>query len=560
VRSSEVLIGQTHLTPADWPFQTVSADRPLTIAVAATGSGSAPAFVATVKLDGKEHSICLVGPDTLPSNVEDLQLTTYRAALPAAWVRPGIEVEVQVGEVTAGFTVDVKAANALTLYLVDAALFGEGTNAETSDAQLRELLARLPVSYLDVGKNPFGVWSPRRLLIDPRDDGKTPNGAETSHDAIVVSENPHCTSADQTAGTCTPHSGYGTMAGVLSALDTFREANGVGSASTWYADLTMELGGGLAGGQRGVGDDTNLVMNHELGHAWGFPHWDGQHTDYPYEGVKSERGGFGDRWALDQVRGLLLSPLCKGAERQSPMQRSGDSCLPAGSWFDPYADYEAARLLRMNLGAVAQRKGMVTYAGGTVVGMTREYTLPEESGRLQMHWNPQASGFTFRKYDEASNLLVDFAQTQGSRISQAEVEVTMFSGAVIVGGDSFVEPPLHYVGNVLEKLDPADGADYQTLWNNRMSDFYWARDLHLRFTLDDGTTFHRLYGAESELRKAFDRARFAFNLPKAIGDKVVTLEVLSRPLGQYAESSRLTAADSAENYFAKATVLATWRK
>jgi hypothetical protein len=48
VKTHEVLIGQTHLTPKAWPLQTVSANRPLTIAIAVSGSGSAPSFEASV--------------------------------------------------------------------------------------------------------------------------------------------------------------------------------------------------------------------------------------------------------------------------------------------------------------------------------------------------------------------------------------------------------------------------------------------------------------------------------------------------------------------------------
>ncbi|HSC88424.1 MAG TPA: M66 family metalloprotease, partial [Polyangiaceae bacterium] len=404
-----------------------------------------------------------------------------------------------------------------------------------------------------------GPWRPTHLLIGPRSDGKTPNGADTSHPAIVVDENPHCSSADQTAGTCAVHSGYGTMSGVLSTLDTFREANGVSRSSTWYADLATKLGGGLAGGQRGTGDDTDLTMNHELGHAWGFPHWDTAHTDYPYEGVQRNRGGFGDRWALDQNTGLLLSPQCNGLERQSPMQRAG-SCVPDGSWFDPYSDYESARLLRMTLGAAEPVSGIVAYAGGTAGGATRAFVLPGEGGRLLQVWSAEGPGFGFHEYDEMTNAFVAYEATEWNRISASEVPVTMFSGAVIRGGDAFFEEPTEYVGNVLEKLDPTDAGDYAVLWDRRSSEFYWAKDLHLRFTSEDGTVFYRIYGGEAVLRADGDHARFAFNLPRELGDRIVKCEVLTRPLGHYAAESRLDESVTPDNFYSQAVVLATWER
>jgi hypothetical protein len=349
------------------------------------------------------------------------------------------------------------------------------------------------------------------------------------------------------------------MSAVLSTLDTFREANGVADSSTWYADLAVALGGGLAGGQRGTGDDTALTMNHELGHAWGFPHWAASHTEYPYEGVQRESGGFGDRWAVDQVTNLLLSPSCNSKERQSPMQRVG-SCVPKGSWFDPYSDYEAARLLRMTLGASAEVTGTVAYAGGVLDAVTRSFRLPKEGGRLRMVWNPSGPGMTVESYDETAKSFVPHTDAAWNRVAASEAPVVMFAGGVIVGGQSFFEPPVEYVGNVLSALDPASPEDYAYLYAHRSSDFYWARDLVLRFTLDDGSVFSRLYGGEAELRVDGDYARFAMNLPAALGKRVVKLEVVARPLGHYTTESRLTASDSAVSYFANARVLATWSR
>lgn len=559
VASSEVLFGQTHLTPVGWPFQTVSADRPLTVAVAASGSGAAPAMIATALLDGQELAICLEGPAQLPASTQDLEASTYRGSLPAAWVKPGLSVRVGIGQASETFAISVKPASWLTLYVVDARLFGEGTNEPGSEARWLEFLARLPVSYLDVGDSPFGAWRPAHLLIEARDDGYTPSGASASHPQMFIDQNPHCSSEDESAGSCTQHSGFGTMSAVLSTLDTFREANGVRETSTWYADLAVELGGGLAGGQRGTGDDLGLIMNHELGHAWGFPHWDGGDTEYPYEGVQRERGGFGDRWALDQMTGHLLSPSCDDLERQSPMQRAG-SCVPEGSWFDPYSDYEAARLLRMTLGSESDVTGTVPYAGGMAGGATRAFTLPEESGRPLMRWNEAGPGFELLRYDEATNAFALHAPEEWNRVVEAEVPVVMFSGAVIRGGEAFVEAPISYVGNVLGALDPSVAADYATLYEERSGAFYWAHDLSLRFTLADGTSFYRLYGGEAVLRADGDSVRFAYNLPAAQGEAVVKLELVARPLGQFDQASRLDESDSAQNYFEAATVLGTWQK
>jgi hypothetical protein len=214
----------------------------------------------------------------------------------------------------------------------------------------------------------------------------------------------------------------------------------------------------------------------------------------------------------------------------------------------------------MGLGASEERIGEVAYSGGVAGGATRPFRLPPEGGRAAMVWSDDGPGFSFRRYDEATNVFVDFTPDAWNRIAEAEVPVVMFSGALIVDGESFFEEPIAYVGNVLGGLDPSDPDDYATIWEHRSSDFYWARDLDFRFELDDGTIFYRLYGREAVLRASGDAARFAINLPAEIGERVVRLDVIARLLGHYSDESRLTDADSAASYFDEGRVVATWQR
>ena len=558
--STTVLVGQTHLVPSDSPLLAASASRALSVGVRAIGSGAAPAGSVTARLEGRSLVLCLEGPASLAAESADLGANLYRTAVPSEWVKPGLALDVKFGAMARTLEPEIRAENGVTLYLLHAALFGDGTPDETPDSALREYLGRLPFSHLDVSVDPFGTWRPKHLLIGARDDGRTQQGDARAHGPIVVDENPHCSAADKTASECTLHSGFATMSGVLQTLDSFRGANGVNGSSTWYASLARNLGGGLAGGQRGTGDDTGMTMNHELGHAFGFPHWAASHTDYPYEGVQRENGGFGDSWAINLPSSQLLSPKCpNGLERQSPMQRAGN-CVPSGTRFDPHSDYESARLLRMNLGAAAELTGTVSYTGGTKGGGTRPFRLPKEGGRQAMVFDPSAPGFHFERYDEAKNAFSPENSTAWNRVVSAEVPVVMFSGGVIVDGPSFFEAPIEYVGNVLGSLDPSDAGDYAEVYRQRSSEFYWASDLSFRFTLDDGTSFYRLSAGGAELRVKDDYAIFAVNLPAALGARVKKLEVVSRPLGQYTESSRLTASVTAATYYQGARVLSTWER
>lgn len=547
--------GQTHLLPESSPFHAIAADRPLSIAVAVSGAGRAPAMTVTARLGADATTLCLVGPEALSAPTADLAIT-YRATLPARWVRPGLTLELDIAGQRRQLQPAVRPAVGMTLYIVDAQLFGEGPVAPDEPATWQEYLARLPVSYLDVGRDPFGVWRPSRLMIGARTDGRTPTGDTTSHGPIVVTGNPHCTTADRAAGTCTLHSGYGVMSGVLSTLDSFRAANGVRDSSSWYAALSVALGGGLGGGERATGDNLRLVMNHELGHGWGFPHWAAEHVDYPYEGVQRARGGVGDTWAVDQRDGSLFGPRCGTVERQSPMQRA-QSCMPAGMTLDPYSDYESARISRRLFGATEQT-GEVAYLGGNQSGPTRPYRLPAEDGRVSMAWSPTGPGFVGERFDQASGAWVADVDDGWAAVTASEVPVVMFYGAATITG-GFVEAPIEYVGNVLGALDPAVPADFDQLYARRSSDFYWAHDVAFRFTLDDGTVLHRLYAPSAKLRAGDPApAWFAVNLPADLGRRVTRCEVLSRPLGHYDPASRLTAADSAATYFASATVVATY--
>jgi len=345
VSNTGVYFGQTHLLDRNHAFQNISAGRPLSVAIAAVGNGPAPRIEAIgFQGDTELGSVCLQGPEALPAEASLEQ--SYRGTLPAAWVNPGLRIELSVGGQLEEIFPEVRPEAHITLVTMDALLFDEGEVDPSREAIMTEMAARTPTSALHVIHNPFGIWKPKQLLINSRGDGKSPTGEPIEHGPLLVDELPHCSEDDQVAATCSTHSGYGIMSAVLESLRAFASANGMGSGSTWYADLGVGIGGGLGGGQVGTGDNWGLVMNHEVGHAWGFPHWAAQHADYPYVGAVRDRGGFGPNFAVDQSTDELWSPFCEGVERQSPMQR-GNNCLLDGANLDPFTDYESARISRM---------------------------------------------------------------------------------------------------------------------------------------------------------------------------------------------------------------------
>jgi hypothetical protein len=248
------------------------------------------------------------------------------------------------------------------------------------------------------------------------------------------------------------------------------------------------------------------------------------------------------------------------------MQRSGATCVPQGAFFDYHSDYEAARFLQYLLGG-PERTGSVPYAGSSAA-----YRIPSSGGRYQAVWSSAGTGVTFRRYDAASNTLVDVTSGNDDKWGwttpeTSEVPVRLFYGAALLdvaGQGSFFNSPIDYYGNTVVALDLSTPEGFANVKARQSSWFYWAQDVHLRFTTQDGRVFYRVAPTDGKLRDAGDALWFAINLPLELARTVVKAEVLSRPLGQYTASSSLTSAANAglshQNYYASARVLAQWQR
>jgi len=179
---------------------------------------------------------------------------------------------------------------------------------------------------------------------------------------------------------------------------------------------------------------------------------------------------------------------------------------------------------------------------------------------------------SFARYDAATNGMLEVTSAQETKWGWAtpdasEVPVRLFYGAALLdvsGQASFFNAPIDYYGNTVVALDMSTSAGFAQVKARQSSWFYWAQDVHLRFTTEDGTVFYRVAPTGGKLRDAGDALWFAINLPLALGRTVVKAEVLSRPLGHYTASSSLTnSANSGlshQNYYASARVLAEWRR
>lgn len=556
--------GQTHLVDTDWPFQTVVEARPLTLAVGLTGNGAAPAVEISGSANGQDlGTVCATGPGqlsgSLPTEQEARLQALHTVTLPSAWVQKGLELTVNAGGATQTIAVPMRQHAPHLVYVLDAIMFGEGQeDGGFTDDHAVEYLARLPASELHLGREPFGRLELDRLYIGSRDDGKAPDGSGQAHGPIVVDEWPHCSDADKAAQSCAPHSGFGTMSGILNLITELRRANALHDSS-WYLRLGKGLGGGLGGGLRGTGDNFAKVMNHELGHGHGFPHWNTSHEIYPYDGERPSDaprgGGFGRTWVVDQYADALAGPLCDdGAERQSPMQRGG-GCGP--DRFDYHSDYEVQRILDQRLGRLEEEVGTVPYQGGE-----GSYTLQQRDGWV--HWNWVGDrGAELVKADPATDTMVPHPAESMKAFEPTEIEVPvrMFWGAYlhdVPGQESFFYAPVDYYGVVLRPVDPATAEGLDLVREVQRDWYYWNHDISMRFVLDDGTVLHRLLAGEHVAEGDRLAGYFAVNLPLEVGERVVRAEVLRRRFSGREESVRVDDTTQPGDFYADATVLATW--
>jgi hypothetical protein len=597
---SRIYFAQTHLLEPTHPFFVLTANRPVLLKADVIGSGTAPEVKVTATVGGTTiGSLCLAGPSPLPASVDPAvqsRLDSFTVTLPAAWIRPGLALSVQAGGATRTFsasTLKIGPEPVLTLLAPDVFLFGDTAATPKPMAWQQQYLATLMVSALDVSS--FVALTSANLPISPRSDGRDGFGNAMAQTAVMATRKPSCTTEEQAAGTCTLYGGYAVLNAVRGVLGAFRAANGMDTFTQIYGTLSnnQHVGGGLAGGGVGSGDDYGLTFNHEMGHSADMPHWgdswygrnDASATQrHPYAGEygtlpnNPTGGGFGDSWAYNLFVDRFMPPICAGTgkERQEPMQRSGSSCQGSNLVYDYFSDYSALSNFRFMVGAPAVYSGTIPYPRdplGNAAGAPFSY--PTKSG-LGVIVLPNWKKPLIKKWDSA---LSDYVPQDSPAVDanlmkhrypqQYNKRVATFWGAfsTTTPAVNMIGTPHRYIGYLKKTWNPSDPADFSDIKSWVSGDaFWWGADLVLRVNYTDGSQRQAVMkyaprGTDPLNGGSF--ATWAVNFPD---DKTVaSVTLYHRPMEvRYPGTNtpyninRTGDTTTAANYLDTATIVATW--
>lgn len=559
-----VQFAQTVLLETKHPFFYLSAERDTAIRVSVTGNGKAPEVRVTAKVDGKEvGSVCLGGPSTLAASVDDSVpslATSFVGNIPAAWVVPGLQLLVQAGgasQTISSSELKIGPAPVLSFVTMDWLLWGD-TQATPLPANFgKEYAARLPLTAINHSAFPLTV-SMNQLPIGPRGDGRSSNGTTIKSPALIADRTPACSASQATAGTCVQWSGFAVLSSVRLLTGTIQGANGLGSATHWYGALGLKsrVGGGLAGGNVGSGDDYGLTFNHEFGHAFDQPHWGDNlysraaanaDSIHPYSGQyvradgQANGGGFGNSWAFDPLQANpFLNPVCAltGKERQEPMQRNGDACVPAGETFDFASDYSAMFVARYFNGASQSYSGNVASPRDQTGNANPKFLFKTTGGRDNFKPGTNAKPSTFQRWDSTSARYVDKPQdtmtAQMNYPQQWDVPVYTLWGAFSNTNPEVttILAPLKYRGGLPRVVDPTNATDFAAIKANATL-FWWGADFVVRADFDDGTRTHALILQSARGTDPLSGDSFVYwgvNIPVKPNAKLVSVSLFNRPM------------------------------
>lgn len=597
---TRVYFAQTHLLEPTHPFFVLTANRPVLVKADVVGSGTSPQVKVTASVGNTTiGSLCLAGPSTLPASVDPAVQSrsgSFTVTLPAAWIRPGLALSVQAGGTTRDFlaaTLKIGAEPVLALLAPDAFLFGDTVPTPKAAGWQQQYLTTLMVSALQV--SPLVDFTSARMPISPRGDGRDGFGNAMAQTAVMATRKPSCTAAEQATGTCTLYGGYAVLNAVRGVLGAFRAANGMDAFAQIYGTLSanQHVGGGLAGGGVGSGDDYGLTFNHEMGHSADMPHWgdswygrnDATATQrHPYAGEygtlpnNPTGGGFGNSWAYDMLSDRFIAPICAatGKERQEPMQRSGSACQGTNQAYDYFSDYSSLYDFRFMVGASAVLSGTIPYPRdplGNAAGVP--FSFPTKNG-LAVIVLPNWKTPLIKKWDNAlSDYVAQVSPAVDANLikhrypQQYNRRVATFWGAfsTTTPAVNMIGTPHRYIGYLKKTWNPSDPADFTDIKSWVSGDaFWWGADLVLRVNYTDGSQRQAVMKYAPRGTDPLDGGSFATWAVNFPDDKTVASATLyHRPMEvRYPGTNtpyninRTGDTTTAANYLDTATIVTTW--
>jgi len=353
---TQVFFAQHHvLAPDNRLFTLVgNLDALIKVQVYSETTRPSPAVSARLMLGANVLELPLKGPALLPKPptgnpilMEQRYEDSFTAIIPGKWVRPGLKAAVELRERKGtgnGSILDRKvfdtlpigAPTRLVLAMFDFHFFGGAKGADYPKGWFEELGSKLPVAELELRRVRNIVFD--KLVMPPQSDGP----------AVLCSSREDYQKKTE--------KGFDGEQGVTGRWNgALREAAGAGWGGTrrlYYSNIYGVHSGGEAGGLSGVGNGTSAgILLHELGHAFGLPHW-AEAKQYPYVGPMHGIPAPGDSdtmphvgptWAFDLARRAFMPPTKEGHYKNDPMQGGG-----AGDGrpylFTQFSDYSLSRI------------------------------------------------------------------------------------------------------------------------------------------------------------------------------------------------------------------------
>lgn len=312
----------------------------------------------------------------------------------------------------------------------------------------QEIFAKWPVSALSATNHPIGRVSWSNVVIAPRVDS-----AGVAQAAYVVS------------AMSQQKEGYAVMSSLLSLIQGLRSANGEGPTNNqYYAPILpvdpatsrpVSLGGGLGGGNAGVGDQNYTgIFIHEQGHAFGLPHAGDAYTSgrYPYAGGSLA----GSVWGYDPNHNQFLDirvpttagsyANCKSSHqtdstghciKQDPMQRGSGDQSP-GYKFATFSDFNTGKIQ-------AWLQGKILVDSTSPTG----YSKWDVNAQARVTYTPSTT----------DNGLYGINQNLPTQTNVPVYAIAITYSRAGTTGVSQIYPALQFTGNLIRTFDPTSAAD-----------------------------------------------------------------------------------------------------
>jgi len=354
---SHVFFAQHHVQTPDSPYFKLVGDLEALVKVHVNGRKglSSPDVLVRLGLKSKTLDLKLKGPSLLPGPVTGEAVLikhaygdSFVAIIPREWIAAGLQMEIELREHSSsadkrGALLDRKlfgnlnigAPTRLIMTMFDFHFFGGAKGADYPKGWFEELGSKLPVAELELRRVRNIILD--KVVMPPR--GEKPATLCGSREEYQKKTG---MGFDGEQGIT------GNWRGAL------REANGGGWGGTrrvYFGNIYGVPCGGTGGGLAGVGNGRQQgILSHELGHAFGLPHWFG-HKEYPYVGdmygISSPGGSdfphVGPTWAFDLIKHAFISPSENGSYKKDPMygggQGDGKPYL-----YRQFSDYSVSRI------------------------------------------------------------------------------------------------------------------------------------------------------------------------------------------------------------------------